>query len=340
MTENTLRKSTQYTIPEQDQAKNASESRAKLSPKYNIALFHDQMSSRNRLYNCFGKGKVSVYQFETLEQLHQNNCRYHPDIIFFAVEDDLSQLIKLIHDIKSHPTLHLIPLVVYTPDPAKNDVMELYEIGVDEIFMGEWDAEIINVKLKALCFRSKRDIGTNPSSGLPGASAIEADVEKRIVNNEDFAVCYVDLDNFKAYNDYYGYVYGDKVIRMAATIIRDTVFDLVKDGFVGHIGGDDFVFIVPNDKAVIVCENIIAIFDKMIIAKYEEADIEKGFIKVANRAGKMERFPIMTISIAVFPRQKINFTHLGEISHMMADLKKYAKSFPGSNYRIERRAKY
>ena len=108
----------------------------------------------------------------------------------------------------------------------------------------------------------------------------------------------------------------------------------------GHIGGDDFIFVVPCEAVEPVCKNIIATFDRMAPYRYDEKDRERGWIEVPNRRGVIERFPIMTISIAVIVNQKRMFKHPGEMSHMMADLKKYTKSLPGSNYMIERRNKY
>jgi len=294
----------------------------------------------DRLGKSFLLEKPSFHYFKAFEDLLDCNRRYHLDLIVVATEGDFIEEMKLIKAVKGHPTLQIKPIIFYSSKPDKDIVIEAYENGIDDFLYGYWDADVIAAKLRMLCYRSLRDIGANPSSGLPGAAAIEADVDRRVKTSEDFAVCYVDLDNFKAYNDYYGYIYGDKVIRMTATIIRDTVLDLVQDGFIGHIGGDDFVFNVPSLKSVLVSESIIDTFDKMIVAKYNDSDIKRGFIEVANRAGYAERFPIMTISIAIFPNRKVRFTHLGEISHMMADLKKYTKSYPGSNYRVERRAKY
>jgi diguanylate cyclase (GGDEF)-like protein len=203
-----------------------------------------------------------------------------------------------------------------------------------------WDPEIFGVKIQMLSERSKRDLGVNPTSRLPGPILIERYIEQKIEIGEEFSVCYLDIDNFKAYNDYYGYFYGDRVIRLTAHIIRDVVFDLVPDGFVGHVGGDDFVFIIPYSKVEIVNSNIIKTFDRIIPYKYKTVDRERGKIVAKNRRGEYEVFPLLTISIAVVVNHSGMFTHVGELSHMLADLKKYTKKLAGSNYMIERRRKY
>jgi diguanylate cyclase (GGDEF)-like protein len=180
----------------------------------------------------------------------------------------------------------------------------------------------------------------NPSTRLPGTVLIERAITQRVKKGEEFAACYVDLDNFKAYNDHYGYVYADSMILMTSKIIREIVYGEIKNGFVGHIGGDDFIFIIPIRKVKQICSKIIEIFDRMVVSKYEEEDLMHGYIITKNRKGEKEKFPIMTISIAVVVNKKRMFSHIGQISRMITDLKNYAKSLPGSNYVIERRKRY
>lgn len=340
MTGNISKKSTTSTTRGRGSAESIPDSSYPLQQKYHLAVFQKFTALEDRLSNSLFPGKAIFHYFEDFDRLYEIYRHYSLDLIVIASTEEMDCEFEMIRQIKSHPVLQLVPTIIYVPYPEKKVIAEAFRHGVDDFLMGFWDDEINGAKIKMVCYRSTRDIGTNPSSNLPGASAIEFDVARRIKLKEDFAVCYADLDNFKAYNDYYGYVFGDKTIRMVAAIIKDIVFDLVPEGFVGHIGGDDFVFVIPGQKAVPVCRNIIETFDRMIVTKYEEADLQRGFIEVANRKGDLEKFPIMTISIAVFPYQRLKFRQLGEISHMMADLKKFTKKFDGSNYRIERRKLY
>jgi diguanylate cyclase (GGDEF)-like protein len=188
--------------------------------------------------------------------------------------------------------------------------------------------------------RSRRDLGVNPTSRLPGPGLLEHEIKRRLDRGETFAVCYGDLDNFKAYNDYHGYGFGDRIVRLTAQIIRDVAYDISTDAFVGHIGGDDFVFIIPQDLIDTICSNIIATFDRVIPYRYSEVDRQRGFILTKNRKGQEETFPIMSISIAVLVNRPRMFTHVGEMSKMLADLKCFTKKKEGSNYFVERRRKY
>ncbi len=158
--------------------------------------------------------------------------------------------------------------------------------------------------------------------------------------NSIFAVCYADLDNFKAFNDYYGYFYGDRVIQLTSRVIKDVVFDLCREGFLGHIAGDDFIFVIPPEEVDNICSQIIRTFDILIPYRYAEVDRERGHIRTTNRRGVEENFPLLTISIAVLINENGKFRHVGEMSRMLADLKTVTKRKSGSNYMIERRQKY
>ncbi len=308
--------------------------------KLHCGLCQHDISIEHLLVKSASIYDIVIHWFDTIEQLYEHNQRSYIDFAVLASGKDMNWLTPMIHQIKTHSSLQFIPIMVYAPEATKSTVVGAYKTGVDDIVAGNWDMEIIEAKIEMLISRSKRDLSVNPTTKLPGPNAIEFEIDRRLNKGQKFAVCYADLDNFKAYNDYHGYVYGDKMILITSHIIRNVVQDLTNDGFVGHIGGDDFIFVVPLDSVDAVCQNIIATFDRMAPYRYSEADREKGWIEVANRRGVMERFPIVTISIAVIINQKKMFSHPGEMSHMMADLKKYTKTLPGSNYLIERRKKY
>jgi diguanylate cyclase (GGDEF)-like protein len=181
-------------------------------------------------------------------------------------------------------------------------------------------------------------LDASPLTRLPGNIAIERVLARRVQAGESFAVCYADLDNFKAYNDRYGYIKGNDVIRCTGEII----FDAVKqhgdnDAFVGHVGGDDFVMIVAPDRIPQVCTSVIDGFREMIPAHYSPEDLEKGTTDGIDRYGVPRSFPIMTISIAVLLCQKGEFDSAIEIAKAAAEIKDYVKGSPGSNYLVNRR---
>lgn len=304
------------------------------------ALYQKGMDLKERLKPCFPSRKVVWHEFEDLPSLHEFIQSFILDLIFIAGNDNLSSQLSLAKKIKKHSILSLVPLVLYHPAPDRKTTMASLSAGADEFLLGRWNRQIVSAKLKMMLKRSYRDLGVNPTTRLPGMALIQSELEKRMRKGERFAICHADLDDFKAYNDYYGYFYGDKLICLTSEIVRDIVFSSTRNGFVGHIGGDDFVFLIPSNQVDQICRSIITAFDKIIKTRYKDEDLKKGFIETRNRRGEMERFTIMTLSISVIVNKEKMFSHVGELSHMLVDLKKYTKSLPGSNYVVERRKKY
>jgi diguanylate cyclase (GGDEF)-like protein len=181
-------------------------------------------------------------------------------------------------------------------------------------------------------------LDTSPLTHLPGGIAIENILQKRIDSGNLFAFCLIDLDNFKAYNDSYGYARGNQVIKNTALIIEEAVKKHgTEESFYGHIGGDDFVVICSTDHYAKICKFIIERFDQTVSQFYDSKDLTNGFITRKTRQGVEEKFPIMTISIGVVTNQKRPLKHVVQVGEIAAEAKNYAKSKPGSLYYIDRR---
>ena len=175
-------------------------------------------------------------------------------------------------------------------------------------------------------------------TGLPGNVQIEAELKRRIASRKLFAVLYIDLDNFKSYNDKYGFMNGDKVIKYTASVLQDSINVFGKKGdFLGHIGGDDFIAILDYENASKIGRNIVKAFDKGIVDFYAEEDLRNGFVRIANRKGKIEKFPIMTISVAMVSNKFKKYVSPLEIGEDGASVKKKAKQIDGSTFLENRR---
>ena len=186
--------------------------------------------------------------------------------------------------------------------------------------------------------RSDRDLVVHPSTRLPGAVEIEAEVTRRLETGARFAMCYADLDHFKEFNDRYSYYDGDRVIRILAKILHDVVKGLCgEEGFVGHIGGDDFIFVVPTQAVGEACAEIVNVFDLLIPYQYSEQDRRAGYFFGKDRRGQLHRVPLMTVSIGVVTNERRNFQHAAQVSELATEMKSYAKTLPGSVYSIDRR---
>ncbi|HSA97275.1 MAG TPA: diguanylate cyclase [Acidobacteriota bacterium] len=181
-------------------------------------------------------------------------------------------------------------------------------------------------------------LDTSPLTHLPGGIAIENVLKKRIDSAGPFAFCLVDLDNFKAYNDAYGYARGNQVLKHTALVVEEAVKTQGTEGtFFGHIGGDDFAIICSVDHYVRICEFIIEKFDRTVRQFYDPVDLENGFIIRKTRKGVEEKFPIMTVSIGVVTNLKRPLRHVVQVGEIAAEAKDYAKSKPGSVYYVDRR---
>jgi diguanylate cyclase (GGDEF)-like protein len=181
-------------------------------------------------------------------------------------------------------------------------------------------------------------LDSSPLTHLPGGIAIENVLKKRIDSGALFAFCLVDLDNFKAYNDHYGYARGNQVIKSTAQIIEKAVKTYgTDDTFYGHIGGDDFVVITSVDHYAKICRFIVNQFDKTVGKLYDPEDLKHGAIIRVNRKGTKKKFPIMTISVGVITNRKRKLRHVVEVGEIAAEVKNYAKSKPGSLYFVDRR---
>ncbi len=179
----------------------------------------------------------------------------------------------------------------------------------------------------------KMNLDANPLTRLPGNVAIENTLQKILQEKRPFALCHVDLDNFKAFADKYGYAWASEVIKEVANILSQVVyFNNDSTGFLGHIGGDDFVVITTPDKLDEICSQIIKNFDEKIPAFYNESDRKQKFFVSKDRKGKEQKFPLMSITIAVITNENKKFESPLQIAEMAAELKEYAKTLPGSNY--------
>lgn len=199
------------------------------------------------------------------------------------------------------------------------------------------DREIQEMRLK-IKDSQQRYLDASPLTRLPGNLAIEQVLKEKMDHGEKFALCYIDLDDFKAFNDKYGYAKGSDLIKMTGEVLyhaKDNHAE--KKDFVGHIGGDDFVLITSPDIAEPVCQAIINEFDRRIPEYYPAEDRTRGFIEGIDRYGVKRRFPIMSISVAVVSDVRRSFSSPVEIAKVATEIKDYVKSLPGSNYLIDRR---
>lgn len=254
-------------------------------------------------------------------------------------EDSIDRdIISLCKQIRTDEDNQITPIIVVSSNTNKYHKLEVLEQSIEYYIKKPVDTEYLYYTIKNLDRLLKMNRRISPLTGLPGNVQIHAELKKRITNGEEFSVLYLDLDNFKAYNDVYGFLKGDQIIEYTANVILKCIHQSFNENyFVGHIGGDDFIAIVPTLKVDNICQLIIANFDSGVNRFFTEEDIEKGYIEVANRRGVMEQFALTSISIGAVIADKDRFSNILEIGEVGAQVKHVAKSIIGSSYAIDRR---
>ena len=242
------------------------------------------------------------------------------------------------HLLKKDILLRHIPIIMLTGKGELNDKVQGINAGVDDYLVKPFEPKELIARVRMVIRRTKSALDANPLTKLPGNLSIVHEIDTRIEHNSPFAVCYVDLDRFKALNDTYGFSRGDEVISQTAKILIQAVESAGNlDDFIGHEGGDDFVVITTPPKADALCQAVISAFDQAAPSFYNEEDRKAGFIVGRDRQGKIVKFPVITVSIGVVTTENRRIDHVAEVGEIGAELKKYAKSLQGSNYVKERR---
>jgi diguanylate cyclase (GGDEF)-like protein len=263
-----------------------------------------------------------------------------PDLVLLDVVMpgiDGFEVCKLLRKDESN---NLIPIIMLTAQGNEEDKLAGLELGADDYITKPFNPRELVSRVRNTLLRIDRNRLANPLTGLPGNTEIQSEINYRIAKEMIFSVIYLDVDNFKAYNDAYGFSHGDRAIKLIADILLDNVRTFGgKNDFIGHIGGDDFVVISDPNHADALCENIIKEFDERVPELYSDVDRRAGFISTANRVGEIIQYPIMTLSIAVVSNEhRVLRNHL-EVGEIAAELKKKAKSIVGSVYLKDRRRK-
>jgi len=247
---------------------------------------------------------------------------------------------QLCNLIKRDLLLQHLPIIMVTGKGEISDKINGIDAGADDYVVKPFEPKELLARIRMVLRRTKRDLEANPLTRLPGNVAILNALSNCIEKKIPYAVCYADLDKFKAYNDKYGFEHGDDVLRETARILLGAIKEYGRpDDFVGHIGGDDFVVITTPDFSNKICEKIIRDFDKVSPSFYNQEDRESGFILGYDRQSKIHKISLLSISIGVVTNEMRDITHVAQIGEIGAELKKLAKSMEKSNYVKDKRQK-
>ena len=225
---------------------------------------------------------------------------------------------QLRHDI----LLRHLPIIMLTGKSETKNMVTGIESGADDYLVKPFEPEALLARIRMILKRTTRSLDANPLTHLPGNPSIMEEFQAHIDDGKPFAVGYADLDKFKIYNDKYGFEHGDEIIRSLARILIEATQQFCeKDAFVGHIGGDDFVFICDDDKADAISQKIIDDFDKLSPSFYNEKDRQAGFIMGIDRQGNAMKAGLVSISIGIVSNVNQKITHVAQIGELGAELK-------------------
>ncbi|MBO4816028.1 MAG: diguanylate cyclase [Clostridia bacterium] len=261
-----------------------------------------------------------------------------PSLIIINEDAIDRDVIEICRKIRKDENNTITPVIVVSSNGSREHRLKILHESIEYFIKKPVDEGYLYYTVKNLSRLLSTNRRMSPLTGLPGNVQIQAELKKCLLKQEDFSVLYFDLDNFKAYNDVYGFLKGDEIIKYTSELILKAVHNY-GGGFVGHIGGDDFIAIVEGTDVEKICQEVIFYFDHSIKRFYTEKDGEDGYIEVENRKGIIEKFPLTAISIAVVVAETGRFSNILEIGDVSAQVKHAVKAVMGSSYAIDRRKK-
>jgi diguanylate cyclase (GGDEF)-like protein len=262
-----------------------------------------------------------------------------PDLVLLDVMMPRLDGFEVAQRLRRDPRTSSSSIIMLTAKALSSDKVLGLSSGADDYIIKPFDPVELLARVKGTLRRSREMRNLSPLTGLPGNIRVQEEIRRRVAESEPFALLYADLDHFKAYNDGYGFLRGDRAIQAVAKLVIDVVQELAgPEAFVGHVGGDDFVIIVVPDLAETVASRICESFDKQAPLLYDPADAERGSILVRDRQGSMKSFPLLSISVGVATTLQRTFGHFGEVVTVATEMKQVAKRDPRSSFAIDRRS--
>jgi len=266
--------------------------------------------------------------------------RDHPALVLLDLMMPGTDGLEATRQLRSDPSTSDVPIILVTAKASHADRIVGLDGGADDYITKPFDPDELIARVRAALRRSSAMRQVSPLSGLPGNPRIEAELLRRGEAGEPFALLYCDLTQFKAYNDHYGFLRGDGVLRGFADLLRIAVRDLqVPEAFVGHVGGDDFVVVCAVGPEEQLAGEICRRFDELAPSFYDAEDRERGYIEVADRSGTPSRFGLVSVAVGVVLEDDESFGHVGEAVTLATEMKAAAKRSPGegSCYAVDRR---
>ena len=262
-----------------------------------------------------------------------------PDLVLLDVMMPKLDGFEVAQRLRRDPRTSSSSIIMLTAKALSSDKVLGLSSGADDYIIKPFDPVELLARVKGTLRRAREMRALSPLTGLPGNIRVQEEIRRRVSEEEPFALLYADLDHFKAYNDHYGFVRGDRAIQALARLVTETVHEVAgPTGFIGHVGGDDFIVIVLPELAEDMAAKLCSRFDALSASLYDPADGERGNIEVKDRQGNLRTFPLLTLSVGVATTQNRRFGHFGEAVAVATEMKQFAKREPGSSFAVDRRA--
>ncbi len=261
-----------------------------------------------------------------------------PDLVLLDVMMPKMDGFTVLQHLRENVRTSWVPIIMLTAKGESAEKVRGLRGGANDYLTKPFNHDELMLRMRNMLDWSQAQRDANPLTGLPGNRAIEQEMQRRTQVGRPFSFLYLDIDNFKSFNDYYGYSRGDQAITFLARVLVESVA-AVQDGgaFIGHVGGDDFILISSPACSDEVAQRIIESFDAGVVELYDPADRERGYIQVRNRAGLERTLPLITLTIALVSDATCQAQHIARLSDIAAELKAYGKTITGSCVVHERR---
>jgi len=309
-----------------------------MAPRARILIADDEPHIQRILQFLLEQEGFEVQLASDGEEAWKAVASFHPDLVLLDVMMPRMDGFAVLDIIRTGFETARLPVILLTAKGEEEDKVRGLRGGANDYIMKPFNHDELLLRVSNLLEATRREREANPLTGLPGNRAIEREILKRFAGGRDFAFMYVDIDRFKSFNDRYGYSRGDRAISfLAGVLVGNTQKYGSGHDFVGHVGGDDFVVVSESDVAADLAARIVREFDEGKGDLHDHEDRDKGFLEVENRNGQAERFPLITLTLALVENARGRFEHPAQLSDTMAELKRYGKTKPQSVVVRERR---
>jgi diguanylate cyclase (GGDEF)-like protein len=307
-------------------------------PRYDVLIVEDDAFLARLLDVELASSGYSVRVAHDGEEGLATAVERCPDLVLADVMMPKMDGYELVRRLRGDARTESVSIILVTARGLQTDKLMGLTAGADDYIVKPFDHDELLARVAGALRRAEYMKSQSPLTGLPGNVRIEDEIQARVDLEQPFAVLYLDLDNFKAYSDRYGFVRGDETLRATGQLIRDTAKAVAGAGtFVGHIGGDDFVVVCDPERAEAVADEVIRQFDALAPTLYDEEDRRRGSIESEDRQGHPRTFPLLSISIGIATTRVRRFAHRAEAVEIATELKNFAKREAGSSFAQDRR---